>query len=108
MSHSRLADKESNITHFELLCKLEPLLAKRYALALIDLKGGVPLSIKERFERVDGGFYEKTKTGHSTVTPSGAILKSQHIPLKKTTLEAIRSHEDLGPVQAQEELKRNH
>jgi Leucine-rich repeat (LRR) protein len=91
-----------SLTPLMLLAKLEPRLAKRYAPALLE-----ELSIKERFDKVDSGFYEKNRSNNklTTISKSNTILESMGIPFKKETLEAIRNHEEFGPKQALEELK---
>jgi hypothetical protein len=89
-----------HITPLMILANLEPRLAKRYAPALSE-----NISIKERFDKVDSGFYEKNNSKYITVSRTGTIMESLEIPFKTETLEFIRNLEDLGPAQALGELE---
>lgn len=95
-----LLTKNQNLTHLDLLSKLEQRLAKRYQLV-----SHLP-TVKERWEAGDALFYEKTHTGSgTTLTRSGDILRSMNLPLEESVLESIRRGKALGPIQALEELK---
>ncbi len=88
------------LSHLELLCRLEPALGHRY-------KKGFEgkLSPQERFKLLDEPFYRKDKQGnHQTITSSGAILQSMDVPLKQAMLPQEESI-NFKPHKALEELK---
>ncbi|MBA3814151.1 MAG: hypothetical protein H0X26_06645 [Alphaproteobacteria bacterium] len=93
-------NQSPDMTHMELLMKLEPRLAKRYSQA------SQLSTVKDRWDAVDADFYEKTKSGSgTTITRSGDVLKSMDIPLEESVFNSIRLGKALGPIQALEELK---
>jgi hypothetical protein len=99
-----LIAENPEITHIELLNKLEPRLAKRYQEAL-----NKDISIEARFREVDRPFYEvkidsKNNESHTTTTQSGDILQSMGIPLKQEMFNSILLGKESCPVQALEEL----
>jgi hypothetical protein len=97
-----LLTKNPQLSHMDLLSKLEERLAKRYELA-----SHLP-SPKERWEGGDALFYEKTKNNSgTTLTRSGHILRSMNLPLEESVLESIRIGKALGPLQALEELNKS-
>lgn len=80
-------NKQKNITHIDLLEKLEHSLAMRYEGALKQKH----LSPYERFKQVDGPFYVMQEDGSSkSVTKSGRIV-AFHLPPKRTMFERIFS-----------------
>ncbi len=88
-----------DISHIELLAKLEPRLAKRYKEFLYE-----EIDCFERFKRVDAPFYRQNSSGgHTTVTDSGMILQSMNIPIQETIAEQIERKE-YSPLQALSEL----
>lgn len=100
-----LIAENSEITHIELLNKLESRLAKRYQEAL-----NKDISVEARFKQVDRPFYEiKTDPqkgeSHTTTTQSGDILQSMGIPLKEEIFNSIRLGKENCPVQALQELE---
>ncbi|MBA3814155.1 MAG: hypothetical protein H0X26_06665 [Alphaproteobacteria bacterium] len=94
-----------DITHIDLLAKLEPRLAKRYQAALYK-----SLSVEDRFKACDRLFYEVTTDhtrgeSHTTVTQSGDILQSMGLPLQEKLFDSIRLGKESCPVQALIELE---
>jgi Ran GTPase-activating protein (RanGAP) involved in mRNA processing and transport len=89
----RALEENEQITHLELLTKLEPQLGKRYQQVL---EKAIP--VKARFEEVDGVFYSKAIAGHHlTKVNSRQILKSMEIPDKKTIMQDLREGKAYGP-----------
>lgn len=78
--------------------KVEPLLAKRYRMAL-----NVPGStVKTRFKMTDQKFY----AGGTTLSRSGDILRSMNIHVgSQNLLQSIRQGRQLGPHQAFQEFE---
>jgi hypothetical protein len=100
-----LIAENPEITHIELLNKLEPRLAKRYQEAL-----NKDISVEARFKEVDHPFYEvkldnQKGESHTTTTESGDILQSMGIPLKEEIFNSIRLGKENCPVQALQELE---
>lgn len=90
---------EKSLTPLGLLNKVEPRLANRYRASFENSQNK---TVWDRFKWVDGDFYHQTG---ATITPSGAILTSQNIPMHESALESIRNGQGLGPKQAITELK---
>ncbi|MEN8236243.1 MAG: hypothetical protein ABFQ95_01645 [Pseudomonadota bacterium] len=94
--------QDPSITHIDVLSKLEPRLAKRYRLALLN-KSASPL---DRFKQVDVPFYQQQQDGSfTTQTKSGDILKSMDIPLQESVFESMRTGKGYGPSEALKELE---
>jgi Leucine-rich repeat (LRR) protein len=100
-----LVTENLDMTHIELLNKLEPRLAKRYQEAL-----NKDISVEARFKEVDRPFYEAKSDpqkgeSYTTATQSGNILQSMGIPLKEELFDAIRLEKQNCPESALVELE---
>ena len=97
----QLLHDKPQLTHLELLCKLEPLLGRRYKKAFT-----TPRSVMERFQLIDGLLFARDG---STITSSGHILKALEIPLKESLLDTAKQEStkayDYGPKKALNDFK---
>jgi patatin-like phospholipase/acyl hydrolase/Ran GTPase-activating protein (RanGAP) involved in mRNA processing and transport len=104
---SRQGDKLP--THYAILKAVEPVLAERY-----NIKPIQHLSLLERFEKIDGKYFQKSEHGHFMTTTNldillaGLHLDVQKLPQKKSVIEAVRLSNNIGPAQALRELQAEH
>lgn len=62
------------------------------------------VSVLAAFEAADLQFYSTTRSGFTTITESGDILRSMNLPTKQSIWESIQKGHACGPIQMLEEL----
>ena len=92
--------EDANFTHLDLLYQLEKALANRYKVGF-----ATPMSVDERFNKIDGPLYERKKNVLISSTTAQALLQSQNVPIEDSVIDAIREGRAIGPQQGLRELE---